>query len=220
MQRSFSALIFDMDGVLVDSEPLHYAAEKELHKQLGITVPKSLFHEFVGLSLTKMWERLKKEYSLRDSVDDLVEHDINFRGGFFAGQKSIPLIPGIKTLLERLKASHIPITIASSSSPNIIDITLQKSGLDVFFDHYISGQDVTHGKPAPDIYLKAAELLNIDPASCLVIEDARNGIIAAKEAGMFCIGFKSINSGNQDLSIADKVVEAIDAGEILSLFEL
>jgi HAD superfamily hydrolase (TIGR01509 family) len=217
MKANLSAIIFDMDGVLVDSEPVHMAAEFELHKKLGIKVPESMFYSFVGLSLYKMWETLKNEFSLAQSVEELIRIDDVFRIEYFSRLDSMPVITGIPELLEAVNGAGLPVALASSSPRKIIDYTLEKSGLKKYFPLTISGQEVEHGKPAPDIFLAAASLVARKPSDCLVIEDSRNGVLAAKAAGMSCLGFRSPNSGNQDLSAADWITDRFDPKQILEL---
>jgi HAD superfamily hydrolase (TIGR01509 family) len=100
--------------------------------------------------------------------------------------------------------------LASSSTQRVIDTVLEKLALVGVFDPVVSGEEVEHGKPAPDIFLRTAGLLEIPPETCLVIEDSANGVRAAKAAGMVCIGFRNPNSGAQDLSAADAIVASLD----------
>ena len=107
--------------------------------------------------------------------------------------------------------------IASSSPRLFIENVIQKIGVAEYFSIWISGEEVKHSKPEPDIFLKAAELLNVNPQACAVIEDSSSGTIAAKRAGMKCIGYRNLNSGNQDLSQADYIIEEIKSAEILAV---
>ena len=128
-------------------------------------------------------------------------------------------IDGIRELLAELKALNIPAAIASSSPPVFIKAVLRKFDLLDHFECVVSGEEVERGKPAPDVYLKAAELLGVKPQDCMVLEDARHGVAAAKAAGMKCIGFVNPNSGNQDLSQADYVVHAVSEVAQICQFE-
>jgi HAD superfamily hydrolase (TIGR01509 family) len=125
-------------------------------------------------------------------------------------QKSdLKAISGIVELLEEIKTMHIPIAIASSSPKLFIEAIVQKIGIEQYFAIMLSGEEVEHSKPEPDIFLKVAGLLKVNPSECLVVEDSKSGTIAAKKAGMKCIGYQNFNSGNQDLSNADFIVNAI-----------
>lgn len=127
----------------------------------------------------------------------------------FLEQSNYEAIEGIKELLEELKSFKVPIAIASSSPRIFIESVIKKIHIVEYFHNWISGEEVPKSKPEPDVFLKAAELLNVNPEKCIVIEDSKSGTIAAKNAGMKCIGFINTNSGNQDLSEADIVVDRI-----------
>ena len=114
--------------------------------------------------------------------------------------KSWNQLDGIRKLLDELKSCGIKIGLASSSSKEFIELILNKLGVIEYFEVIISGEDVQKSKPAPDIFQKAAEALNVEPSNCLVIEDSGHGVKAAKLAEMKCIGFNNPNSGKQDLS--------------------
>jgi HAD superfamily hydrolase (TIGR01509 family) len=217
MNRKLKAVIFDMDGVLVDSEPFHQEAERQLHRMLGIVVPDEMFMKFVGLSMVKMWEILKAEYQLEQPVTELLKLDSQFRRKYFLDLPAIPVIEGVWELLITLTARGVPIALASSTEKGIIQNILHTSKLEKFFKVLVSGEEVAQGKPAPDVFLKAAELIDVKPQECMVIEDSRNGVIAAKRAGMYCVGFQNPESGNQDLSAADKIVKKIELEEIIML---
>ena len=112
-------------------------------------------------------------------------------------------------MLEEIKTAHLPIAIASSSPKIFIEAVVEKIGIRQYFKILISGEEIERSKPEPDIFLKAALLLNVNPSECLVVEDSKSGTIAAKKAGMKCIGYQNFNSGNQDLSNADFIVNDI-----------
>ena len=119
-------------------------------------------------------------------------------------------VPGVTELLERLREMEIPMAIASSSPRQFIEAVIEKIGIKQYFTEWLSGEEAEHSKPEPDIFLKVAGLLNVEPDECIVIEDSTSGIIAAKKAGMRCIGYRNVNSGNQDLSEADMIVNKIE----------
>ena len=118
-------------------------------------------------------------------------------------------IPGIVELLEELRRQRIAIGLASSSPRSFIEAVLAKFKIREYFACVVSGEEMPAGKPAPDIYLEAARQLHVPPEQCVVLEDSRNGVLAAKRAGMTCIGFANPASGGQDLSAADRIVHAI-----------
>lgn len=203
-----NAVIFDMDGVIVDSEPLHFKAEKITMEYYGNEISGEELSNYVGVANPEMWAELKKKYMLTATLDEILEKQFSFKRNLFRSNKLKP-IDGISELLQKLRSRGIRIALASSSSRELIELLLDKLGIKASFEVIVSGEEVKHSKPAPDIFLKAAGKLGIEPAYCLVIEDAKHGIKAAKLAGMYCIGFCNPNSGNQDLSLADAVVRSI-----------
>ena len=210
------AVIFDLDGVLIDSEPLHALADNQLLINSGIHVPDNYFDRFVGVTNREMWEKIKNDYSIKLSIEELMELQMPLKLKLLEEMDFKP-IKGITELLEDLKKRNIPMAIASSSPRQFIEKVLQKIGVKQYFTILISGEEVERGKPEPDIFLKAAELLNVKPDACIVIEDSASGTIAAKRAGMKCIGYKNESSGNQDLSNADFIVYEIKTEDIISM---
>ncbi|EHB63877.1 MULTISPECIES: HAD family hydrolase [Paenibacillus] len=202
------AFIFDMDGVIIDSEPLHFEVDIQVMKDFGAAITQEQLEKYVGMTNPEMWKLIREEYQLQRTVSEIIDYQLSNKIKILTAREMEP-IDGIRELLADLKASGIPVGIASSSPPVFIQAVLDKFGLLDAFNCIVSGEEVDRGKPAPDVYLKAAELLGSEPASCMVLEDARHGIAAAKAAGMQCIGFVNPNSGNQDLSAADYVVRSI-----------
>jgi HAD superfamily hydrolase (TIGR01509 family) len=119
-------------------------------------------------------------------------------------------------LIGFLKKAGFRLALATSSYTEYAQLVLEKLGIDSVFDKMVTGNDVSKGKPDPEIFLKAAEQLGVLPEECMVIEDSGFGVQAAKKAGMFCFGFRSPNSMNQDLSMADRIVD--DIGEVRAYF--
>ena len=210
------AVIFDLDGVLIDSEPLHALADNQLLIDSGIIAPDNYFDRFVGLSNWDMWTEIKREYTIALSIEELMELQMPMKLKLLREMDFEP-VRGVTGLLEDLRKREVPMAIASSSPRQFIENVIQKIGISEYFTVWISGEEVEHSKPEPDIFLKAAELLNAKPHACAVIEDSTSGTVAAKRAGMKCIGYKNPNSGNQDLSQADYIIEEIKSAEILSV---
>lgn len=202
------AVIFDMDGVLIDSEPLHFEVDQLVLRKLNIQEGKSYLEKFVGYTNPAMWQIIKEEFSIESTIEELIELQMTVKLSHLE-QSNYEAIEGIKELLEELKSFKVPIAIASSSPRIFIESVIKKIHIVEYFQNWISGEEVPKSKPEPDVFLKAAELLNVNPERCVVIEDSKSGTIAAKSAGMTCIGYKNVNSGNQDLSRADLVVDRI-----------
>lgn len=210
------AVIFDMDGVIVDSEPLYFEIEKRSFASHGFSLNEAEHHAYVGVPLRTMWEQLKGAYGLEPSVEELLANHEGQVLLSIANAAGLSPIDGAAALIRSLQEAGIAVALASSSSLALIDTILTKVGLKSDFQVIVSGEQVRQGKPAPDIFLRAAELLGVSPADCLVIEDSHHGVTAAKAAGMTCIGYFNPNSGKQNLSHADRIIasyeEMIDKG--------
>ena len=202
------AVIFDLDGVLIDSEPLHCKADTQLLRELGADPPADYFDRFAGWKDAVMWEAIKTEFHIAKSIDEIMEMQVPIKLNLLK-EGDYKAIQGIVELLEEIKAVHIPIAIASSSPKIFIEAVVEKIGIKQYFKILISGEEIERSKPEPDIFFKAASSLNVTPAECLVVEDSKSGTIAARKAGMKCIGYQNINSGNQDLTDADLIVNDI-----------
>jgi len=216
------AVIFDMDGVLIDSQPYHFAVEDKMCREMGIDVSIEESHSFVGMAGAKVWSYLKSKYALQESIAELLAFENKARTAYFSSLENVQPIPGVVELLKGLKQHDIKTALASSSSVEVIEIFISKLGIKDYFQKIISGDAVENGKPDPDIFLYTATALGENPSDCLVIEDSANGVKAAKLAGMKCIGFRNKNSGAQDLSLADMVIDdfrKVDLEIIESLYK-
>ena len=199
-------VIFDMDGVLVDTEPLHHDAFFRLFAELGISVSSKEFSTFLGLSTRNVFQQLKQEYGLAQDVETLIKRKRALFNKSFDESTELDLLPGARALVEDLHQAGMPLQLASSASKETIGRVFRRFGLYPYFDNLVSGEDFPQSKPNPAIFLHAAQLAGIPPPECLVIEDAANGVTAAKAAGMSCIGYRSEHSAGQDLHHADRVV--------------
>jgi len=206
------AVIFDMDGVIIDSEPIYFEIERSLFDKLGVDISQKEHESFVGMTMEGLWEKITDQYQLEDTIEDLTRLHKDSVFQYMSEAKELPIVKYIKELIEELRNRKIKLALASSSPKKLIEIILAKLNLQDSFDLIISGEEVEKGKPAPDIFTEAAYRLDLNPNDCIVIEDSTNGVKAAKAAMMKCIGFQNINSGNQDLSLADITVDSI--GEI------
>lgn len=195
-----------MDGVLADTEPIYISLNRELFSTLGVTLSSNQIFSYVGISAKRMWTEIKSQFGLPQPLSELIRLEKDRQMQYLRGMKQIPQIPGVRQLLEELSQMSVPMAVASSSSPEIIELILSKLAIRRFFAATVSGRDVPQGKPAPDIFLKTAETLGTEPKKCIVIEDSPPGVEGAKNAGMVCIGFANTNSGNLDLTGADLVL--------------
>jgi beta-phosphoglucomutase family hydrolase len=204
----FGAVIFDMDGVIIDSEPIYFEAGDKLFRYLGLDVSEEEHHSYVGIRSKDMWSHIRNKYKIDLSTEELVEMEMNIYIDYLLSKKDEKPIPGVVELIEDLYKNNIDLALASSSSIKSIKIVLDMFNLEKFFKIIVNGYEVENGKPAPDIFVYAAKRLGVQPEGCIVIEDSKNGIEAAKSAGMKCVGFKNLNSGKQDLSSADMVIDS------------
>lgn len=209
-------VIFDLDGVLLDSETLYKQVNFELFEKLGVDITPEEYHSFIGIHAEHMWGYIREKGALDTSVEELIVME---REAKYQALKLTDLTPnnGLNELLDIIKSSGKKLAIASSGLQKNVNMILTRLGVQDEFQTVISGNMVVHGKPAPDIFLKAASELNIAPGNCLVIEDSRNGTIAAKAAGMTCVGYINKGSGPQDLTGADLIISDLTDNHLLSL---
>jgi len=200
------AIIFDMDGTLVDTEPFNTEIEKSLFKLNKIEISEEEHQKYIGVASDAMWLEIAKRNKLQIPVSELIEqnHKESFR--YLSEVKQIPIMPGLVELLEKLQAKKYPMAVASSSTPEIIDLILKKTNLKNYFQVIVSAQETGKSKPEPDVFLLTAEKLGIKPANCLVVEDSGNGIKAAIAAGMTCVAYQSPDADPQKQKEADAVI--------------
>ncbi|WP_319542902.1 HAD family phosphatase [uncultured Pseudodesulfovibrio sp.] len=204
------AALFDMDGVLFDSEPIHEKIFIEFAAELGFVCPPDEYRQLIGTSSVSQWRLMKDKYGLNATPQELSDAKMEHYKTFLGATKGLLPIPGIVSLLDDLQMQNIPFALASSNTTDVIEATLSAIGLNTMLTTRVGGNDVPQAKPAPDIFLLAAEKLGVSPADCVVIEDSTNGVLAAKNAGMRCIGFDNPNSPGQELSKADVRLSSLD----------
>ena len=203
------ALIFDMDGVILDSERIYQQIEREMYTELGIPVSTEEHLQFMGTAEKSMWGYMREHYNLRPALEELICEERERFIRRLEGPGSIKLMDGILALLRSIRAENIPCWIASSSSREIIRKVLLIYRLGEYFRGFVSGEDVRKSKPAPDIFLKTASLAGLDPSGCLVIEDSVNGIRAARAAGMKVIALRHPDIDSPPLCEASLVVDSL-----------
>jgi HAD superfamily hydrolase (TIGR01509 family) len=197
------AVLFDMDGVIIESEPLWSEAERQLLARRNLLYSARLKTLLMGLNSSEAVGRLKEHYRLRESVNDLINERNQIVIELF--RRHLRPAPQVLELIRCLRESGIKTALASSSPRVVVDEVLDKLGIVELFDLVINGDQVIRGKPAPDIYLAAAGGLAVSPGNCLVIEDAPNGVKAAKAAGMGCLAITTSVAASE-LAGADHLV--------------
>lgn len=195
-----------MDGVIVDTEPVHHYAYVQHFKQLNIEVSPEMYASFTGNSTKNIYERLKETYNLAQDVQTLVETKRNLFNDAFDSKEDLYLLDGVEDLIKDLYSNGMQLVLASSSANVTIERIFDRFNLHHYFTHKVSGEDFPKSKPHPAIFLKAAELAQTPVENCIVIEDSTNGIQAAKSANIYCVGYDSFHSKLQDYSKADRVI--------------
>lgn len=201
------AIIFDMDGVIIDSEYGFINSKHQVLKELGINVEKDYHYKFFGTSFEYMWEEMKKELKFSASVQDCIVRMETLRKEI-KDRDGLKAIEGVLNFINHIHENGIKLAIASSSSMDDILETVETFNLKDKFEVLVTGRDCKNSKPFPDVFLKAAKELNINIDNCLVIEDSKNGVKAAKAAKMKCIGYNNPEFINfVDLREADKIIQ-------------
>jgi HAD superfamily hydrolase (TIGR01509 family) len=213
MESRARAVVFDMDGVLVDSEPFGFEALRRVMARHGLPYTEQENAEFLGRTTLESCRTLKARHGLLESAETLADWYIEGMLELI-GRGPIPM-PGVPEVLQRIRASGYRMALASSAEPRVIEANLTALALRPLFEAVVSGTQVARGKPAPDVFLAAAERLGVAPADCLVIEDSRNGLLAAKAAGMRCAVVPCAHTRHQDFREADHRLGALP--ELLAL---
>jgi sugar-phosphatase len=204
------AIIFDMDGILIDSEPFWQESEKMVFNSLNIETNKELFEMFMGKRIDEvvdqMWQRQSwNKYNKSEVVTMIVENVIQLV------KEKGNLLPGVVQSLELCKQNSLKIALASSSKLRIIETVIDKFQIRDYFDVIHSAEFEKFGKPNPQIFISTARMLNINPEDCLVIEDSLNGVIAALAANMKCIAIPEKNAINKDkFIIAHQILNSLE----------
>jgi beta-phosphoglucomutase family hydrolase len=200
------AVIFDLDGVLVESEHLHIEAEKQTLLKYGVQISSEELHRYTGTTASFMFTELIRRYKLNTTFKKIFDEKEKIL--FKLLKNNVKPTKGVMHLLIKLKRENIKLAVASSSHKKLINYLLEQIDIAGCFDFVVSSEDVAYGKPDPEIFLKAASGLSVGLDECLVIEDSKLGVEAAKKAGMKCVGYRNPHSGDQDLSEADIVIDS------------
>jgi HAD superfamily hydrolase (TIGR01509 family) len=204
----FKAVIFDMDGVIIDSEPFYQEVQINLFQKMGITVPPEEYNTFIGAGMREMWNMIKFSRNLTQPIEELIKLNNNVLLEYFKKSASLAPTLNFTNFLASVQAAGMKTAVASSTTKPIIEIILKKLEVYHLFDIIVSGDEVENGKPAPDIFVETATRLNVKPSDCIAVEDSFNGVKAANAAGMYCLGYHNPNSGSQDISAADEIINS------------
>lgn len=202
-----------MDGVIIDSEPIHQQLEDEMFAEQNLVITEEDHKDFVGTSSIDMWTKIGKKQKLNSSPQELL---ILGREMFWKTleKDEIPLVEGALNLIKLFYNNKFLIHVASSATRPTVDKVLNYFNLEEYFKYRIGGDEVSNSKPDPEIFIKSAKQSDSIPENCLVIEDSSHGVAAAKAAGMICVGFNNPARGKQNLTQADKVVNKLSEIDI------
>lgn len=207
IKMSLKAVLFDMDGVIVDTEPLHRKAYYKMFEEFGLDVPPELYASFAGATTRRVCRTLIENFKLEVTMEEMFKSKRKHFKEFFYSDPDFGLLDGVEDLIKHYYENDVKLVLASSASHTTINMVFDKFKLDKYFIDKISGEDLEASKPHPEIFIKAAEMANEDRENCMVIEDSTNGIIAAHRAEIFCAGYKGGNTHQQDFTLADIVIK-------------
>jgi len=204
------AVLFDMDGLLIDSEPLWQDAEIEVFGEVGLELTRDLCRQTMGLRIDEVVHAWYERHPWHGPTLDEVRDRIVDRLMQLVRSRGVPM-PGAIDTVARVRDRGVPCGIASSSSVRIIDGVLERLGLTGSFDVVHSAENERYGKPHPGVFLTTASLLGVQPDRCLVLEDSINGLVAAKAARMRCLMVPDVSlRGDERLALADAVFETLE----------
>ncbi len=199
-------VIFDMDGVIVDTEPVHRYAYFRHFEELNIPVTEEMFTKFTGNSTRNVFQKLKELFNLEHEVEDLIQRKRAIFNDAFDTKEDLELLEGVENLIKEFHQKGMQLILASSASKVTIERVFKRFGLHQYFTHIVSGEDFPKSKPDPAIFGHAASLSMCCKENCIIIEDSTSGVKAAKAAGIYCVGYNSVHSKLQDLSLADRII--------------
>ena len=205
-----NTVIFDMDGVIVDTEPVHRYAYFKHFDELNVLVTDEMFATYTGNSTRNVFQKLKETFEINHEVEDLIQRKRAIFNDAFDTKEDLYLIDGVEHLIKNLHKNGFEIIVASSASKVTIDRVFKRFHLHQYFSHIVSGEDFPKSKPHSAIFEHAASLSKFLKNECIVIEDSWNGVEAAVNAGIFCVGYNSEHSKMQDISKANIVVNHFD----------
>ncbi|WP_299017064.1 HAD family phosphatase [uncultured Polaribacter sp.] len=204
--KEIKCVIFDMDGVIINSEEIHKKAYYQTFNALNVDVSEDLYKSFTGSSTINAFQKLVAHFNLDNNPEDLVLEKRARYVNFFENGPNLDLVAGVKEIIQYFYAKGITLILASSSAMVNINRVFKRFDLEKYFLAKISGADLKASKPHPEIFNKAALLSKISKENCVVIEDSDNGIKAANDANIFVFGYANVLSEGQTLANADAVI--------------
>ncbi len=216
LPTAIKCVIFDMDGVVIDSEEIHKKAYFETFNTIGVDVSDDLYKSFTGSSTINAFQRLVAHFKLDLDPEELVLNKRERYINFFENDPTLHLVNGVEEIIKYFYNKGITLVLASSSAMVNIDRVFNRFDLHQYFTAKISGADLTESKPHPEIFEKAAILGKTPRENCIVIEDSDNGVKAANDANIFVFGYKNPVVLDQTLENANAVIH--DYRELKEIF--
>jgi HAD superfamily hydrolase (TIGR01509 family) len=205
---TYRAVIFDMDGVLVDSEPAFYDAVNDVLAQEGRFVEWERYQRLLGTSVQHTWREVIAMLHLRGDLHDYLRRYDDVLLDCL--RRPRPPLPGVVSLLDELARRNVPFALATSSWRTWYEAVMESCGLDGRFRAVVTADAIERPKPAPDTYLRAAELLGIPASECIAVEDTPPGIAAAKAAGMYAVQSRASSTALPPIEAADLVIDTLE----------
>lgn len=200
------AVLFDMDGVIVNTEPLHHKSYYQMFDDINIDVSEELYSSFTGQSTYAISNILIDHFKLPIGAQTLMELKRHHFRYLFENDEALSLLDGVLDLIKDYHTNGLTLVLASSASMENINKIFERFNLNQYFVAKLSGADLKASKPHPEIFENAAKASGFEREECMVIEDSTNGIKAAHDAGIFCVGYDSLHSHDQDYTLADLVI--------------
>jgi len=201
-------VVFDLDGVIVDSEPIHELANDELMADLGVPMDEALREDMMGRRVRELTDTVAERLG-KPPGEVLAEREAIFWRLLEDG--GVRPMPGLHAAIAKLSGAGLALAVATSGTRAYVDLVLERLGVRDAFQAVVSGDDVTHGKPHPESYLRVAALLAAEPADCVALEDTFHGVTAARAAGMHAVAVPNALTAGMDFSGADAVVADLEA---------
>ncbi len=203
----FEAVIWDVDGVLIDSEPTHYAALQSVCARHGFAISAAENAAMLGMGLPDMWREISRGHRLSGTLEDWIEAIVSEYVSTISHEHARP---GAAKTVRHLARLGVPLAAVSTAERRVVEANLEAVGIRQMMQAVVAREDVSRTKPDPEPYLRAAGALSIDPARCIAVEDTPTGIRAAKASGMFTVCWPNAMTRSLDLNAADRVIESLD----------
>ncbi len=218
------AVIFDMDGTIVDSEPIYEEVNEEVYEKYGLDLSQEDYDRHMGANLKDIWTDILDRYQVKEEfshykIEDFMEDHIHSSYQGLADSEELELMPGVREWFEFFKDHGYKMIIASSSYSPVIEHVYQRFELDQYMEGYVGANSIEKGKPDPEIFLKAAEKMGVRAEECLVVEDSQHGVNGAHAAGAKVVGFDRAKDESQDLSKADYIIDEFNQENLQKILD-